>query len=520
VGSAEVMRILRSVPGPGFGALVEPATGRSWSSAEIAHRLSVRATQYRTVGLQRGDRVFIHFGNCNEFFVEVLAAWRLGACVVPIDSGFTPFEISTLAEWAKPRFSIWLDAPGQDTSDALQRSGAEIVDLARAADVGVPDHGAAPAPFDLDHDALILFTSGTTGNPKGVVHTHRSLRARWSSLRDHLGLEPFSRTLCLLPTHFGHGLICNSLFPWLSGCDLYVQPPFRAENLVTLGETVDEHGITFLSSVPAVWRLALRITRPPSNGSLHSVFVGSAPLTASLWRSVQEWSGTERVLNAYGITETGSWLAGTTVEGFEPEDGLVGVPWGGVLRVLRGGEPGTESDPDAVCAPGELGHVWVSTPALMRGYLDRDDLTSRVVSNGWFVTGDIGLLDERGWLHLRGREREEINKGGLKVYPTDIDAVIERFPATMDVCAFPFEEALLGEDVGVAVVLDEETPSTLLRLHEWATVHLAKQQVPRRWYVLSEIPRTSRGKVNRAAVAELCSTRTPVSFTALREGAA
>ena len=89
-----------------------------------------------------------------------------------------------------------------------------------------------PGRLSLDDDALILFTSGTTGQPKGVVHTHRSLRARWMSLRQSLGIESFRRTLCLLPTHFGHGLICNSLFPWLFGQDLYVLPPFRADLLL------------------------------------------------------------------------------------------------------------------------------------------------------------------------------------------------------------------------------------------------------------------------------------------------
>jgi acyl-CoA synthetase (AMP-forming)/AMP-acid ligase II len=186
--------------------------------------------------------------------------------------------------------------------------------------------------------------------------------------------------------------------------------------------------------------------------------------------------------------------------------------------VLRGGEPGIEVDPGAECGPGELGHVWVSTPALMRGYLDRDDLTARVVSNGWFVTGDIGTLDDGGCLRLRGREREEINKGGLKVYPADVDSVIERFPGTSDVCAFAFADALLGEDVGVAVVLHDEDPGTLLQLHDWTTTRLARHQLPRRWYVVPEIPRTSRGKINRAAVAEHCATRTPVNFTALRDG--
>ncbi len=154
----------------------------------------------------------------------------------------------------------------------------------------------------------------------------------------------------------------------------------------------------------------------------------------------------------------------------------------------------------------------------MRGYLDRDDLTAKVVSSGWFVTGDIGVLDERGWLYLRGRERDEINKGGMKVYPSDIDAVIERFPATTDVCAFAFPEPILGEDVGVAVVLTETDPVTMLALHDWTTAHLARHQVPRRWYVLSEIPRTSRGKVSRQAVAKQCATATPINLARLQKG--
>ena len=478
-------------------------------------RVDARIADYHALGFRPGERVFVHFGNCNEFFVELLAAWQAGGCVVPIDPSFTPFEIETLAAWAKPRVSIWNGGPDQESSSALSRLGVEAVDLT-AVD-GSPT-AAAPqgAGIRLDDDALILFTSGTTGRPKGVVHTHRSLLARWMSLRDHLGLDAYRRTLCLLPTHFGHGLICNCLFPWLSGRDLYIQPPFRPELLAELGSIVDEHEITFISSVPAVWRLAQRISKPPDSRSLERIFVGSAPLTAQLWETVQEWSGVRDVFNAYGITETGSWLAGTTVPDFKPEDGLVGEAWGGMIRVQRHGDPGAPADPRSACKPGELGHVWVNTPALMRGYLDRDDLTASVVSDGWFVTGDIGLLDERGWLYLRGREREEINKGGMKVYPGDIDAVIERFPATTDVCAFAFPEPLLGEDVGVAVVLSTSDPATLLALHQWTTTHLARHQVPQRWYVLPEIPRTSRGKVSRQGVAERCVATTPVNLAELR----
>src|SRR5262245_7256406 len=140
----------------------------------------------------------------------------------------------------------------------------------------------------------------------------------------------------------------------------------------------------------------------------------------------------------------------------------------------------------------------------MRGYLDRDDLTAQVVSAGWFLTGDIGVIDDRGVLYLRGREREEINKGGMKVHPADVDSVVERFEATLETCCFGYADRLLGEDVGIAVVLSDET--RLGDLVAWTRRHLAEHQVPQRWYVLQEIPRTSRGKVNRASVAGQCAS--------------
>ena len=500
------------------GLLVEPISGRRWTARDVARRVDARIEDYRARGIKPGDRVFLHFGNCCEFFVEVLAVWKTGGCAIPIDTRFTPFEIETLAAWSRPRFSAWLGDADVDVLPSLLNLGVDVLDATRTLPATVATARPA-AGFRLDDDALILFTSGTTGQPKGVVHTHRSLLARWVSLRDHLGVDAFRRTLCLLPTHFGHGLICNSLFPWLSGCDLHVLPPFKPEIIAQLGSVIDEHEITFMSSVPAVWRLAKRIAQPPRRESLAQVFIGSAPLSASLWDEAQQWSGARRVVNSYGITETGSWLAGTTVPDFTPEDGLIGESWGGAVSVLKSSEPQAVDSPESICKAGESGHVWVKTPALMRGYLDRDDLTAKVVRQGWFLTGDIGVIDDRGWLYLRGREREEINKGGMKVYPADIDSVIERLAGITDVCAFAYPEELVGEDVGVAVVLAESTDAALLDLFDWATRHLARHQVPQRWYVLSEIPRTSRGKVNRSSVGERCAGLTPVNMAALRRAA-
>jgi acyl-CoA synthetase (AMP-forming)/AMP-acid ligase II len=218
------------------------------------------------------------------------------------------------------------------------------------------------------------------------------------------------------------------------------------------------------------------------------------------------------VCNAYGITETGSWVAGTTVPDLVPEDGLIGVGWGAVIKILKTSSAEHAPDVAAECATGESGCVWLNTPALMKGYLGRDDLTNAVVSQGWFMTGDIGLLDERGYLYLRGREREEINKGGMKIYPGDLDAVVERFEGTVDVCTFGYDDALYGQNVGLAVVLKDPADESIRALHDWLVRHIARHQMPARWYILDEMPRTSRGKINRSQVARKCDGLQPVDL--------
>lgn len=490
------------------GNLVEPITGRKWDRATIKRQFIQRAAFYHREGLSPGDRVFVHYGNNLEFFADLLAIWSLGGCIIPIDSRLTKYEVETLARTAAPRFSLCDRNVDDDIAAALLQLKVKVL----FTDKAISERATTEMPaisgnrFTLDQPALILFTSGTTGQPKGVVHTHRSLRARWMTLQQSLGLIKYRRTLCLLPTHFGHGLICNCLFPWLYGQDLFILPPFKPEIILQLGAILDAHEITFMSSVPSVWKLALKMAKPPQTQKLERVFCGSAPLSAYLWKEIQKWTGTNEVFNSYGITETGSWVAGTTLPDFTPEDGLIGEPWGAVIKILK--TSSTETPPCLMqqCETGESGYVWINTPALMQGYFGRDDLTDAVVNQGWFMTGDIGIFDDKGRLYLRGREREEINKGGMKVYPGDIDAVIERFANVLDVCCFGYKDnGLYNENIGVAIVLKEQNNGILRDLYEWTDMHLAKYQMPLRWHIVEEIPRTPRGKINRTKVAEECS---------------
>jgi oxalate---CoA ligase len=459
-----------------IGGILDLGHGLRWDAATLDREVGRRAAALSRESIGRGSLVAIAHDGSARFFADLLAIWTVGATAACLDRSLTPPEFKTLIDFMVPA-TILVD------DEALPAVDVPALRLA-----GTPQASAAAHDSEPDDPALILFTSGTTGAPKGVVLSFRALLARWSLNVTAIGEQALARTLVTLPTHFGHGLIGNALTPLLNGGTIVLHP--RGMELAqNLGRLIDAHDITFLSSVPALWSLALKLGEPPANGSLVRVHVGSAPLSAKLWADIVGWSRAE-VVNCYGMTETANWIAGaSSTEGIK--DGLVGKVWGGAAAVI--------DDRGARRETGE-GEIVLQSPSLMAGYFRRPDLTAQVMRDGWFYTGDRGVIDRAGNIRITGRIKDEINRAGFKVQPAEIDALLEAHPAVSRACVFGIADAASGESVAAAIVLADGASADAETLRGWCESRLRREAVPERWFFMRELPHNARGKIDREAV--------------------
>ena len=262
------------------GRVTDLLSGEVCPGAELTAETHRRAAVLAGLGVGRGDRVIIAHGGTPSFFADLLAVWHLGAAAVCANPALTAGEFENIAAFTGA--CAVLD--GEAGNANLGGLDAPVLRLAREKAAGdAPDDSGEPGD-----EALILLTSGTTGEPKGLVHTFASLRARLARNRRHIGDETLARSLCVLPTYFGHGLIGNCLTPLAAGQDLFLATGMDMRRMARLGAMPDEYGISFMSSVPSLWKIALKLSGPPRGGGLARVQIGSAPLSADSWRSVIE----------------------------------------------------------------------------------------------------------------------------------------------------------------------------------------------------------------------------------------
>lgn len=471
------------------GPITDLVSGVSWTADQLRLEIGKRVAFLNDRDIGKDDIVLICHGGTPSFFADLLALWELGACAACLNPALTANEIETVVKFVDP--AAFLLGPGQGLKEVS--AACPQFDLDTAARKA-PPITATKTPA-LKAPALILFTSGTTGDPKGVVHTFASVQARLVHNRKFLDNNVLCRTLCVLPTYFGHGLIGNCLTPLMAGRHLLLFQNPGIKGAGALGNVIDDNVISFLSSVPSFWNVVLKVSPKPLGKSLQRISVGSAPLSAELWQAIVNWAGTDNVCNMYGITETANWVAGACARELTIENGLVGNMWGGEAAVL------TAEGKRQASGQGE---ILLKPPSLMQGYFKRPDLTAEAIRGGWYHSGDVGVIDEQGAIRLLGRIKTEINKAGIKVLPEEVDVLLERHEDVLEACAFGIPDPVSGETVAAAVLLKAQAKADASELAQWCKQRIRSDCVPEKWYFVAEIPKTDRGKINRAVVRDYC----------------
>jgi len=409
--------------------------------------------------------------------VGLLGALRLGAAVVPVNPSVTRSELRYVVDDVLPSAFI-LDRPdlaawaqGEDRAavvlSPLELPATEKVGGDVALDAAQPDD-----------DALIVYTSGTTGAPKGAVHTHRSLLAGVQALRIAWDWQPDDRLILSLPLFHVHGL-CAGLFGTLAaGGSAVVWARFSPSDVL---EAASASASTMFFGVPTMYHRLAATGGAGRLSGLRLCVAGSAPLPAALWQVLWRDHGVS-VLERYGMSETLLTLSNPLIG--ERRPGSVGLPL-----------PGVDASIADVDAHG-IGELMVRGPSLCRGYWNRPDASTAMWKEGWFATGDLASVGEGGYFSIRGRRTELIITGGHNVYPAEVEAVLGRHPSVGEIAVIGLPSAEWGESVTAFVVGAEGEPD-IDALALLAAQELSAYKRPREFRVVAALPRNAMGKVIR-----------------------
>ena len=452
---------------------------------ELANRV---AADLRRKGIESGDRVMIVLPNSRWCIAAFFGCWKIGAIVVTANPALTARELGLQLAQSRPR-AVIASAARMATVRAADREVGGGVKVWLAED-DMRELPASPPVTPLlvaPAAAAILYTSGTTGVPKGAVLRHDGIYWAQQQWCDVLGLTEDDVVYAGMPLFHSYGLILLMVAAVMAGHRLVLRNGFEFPRVLRL---VAEHRVTVLPSVPPVFQAIASLRWDDSAydfSALRVIVSGAAPITAATIARAQQRLGNPTFLEGYGITETSTLIT------FGP----LGAPVGSVGRALPGVELRLVDGYGKQVATGERGEIWVRTPGLMAGYLDAPDATARAVTDGWYHTGDVGVLDADGNLRVVDRLTDLILVNGENVYPREIEEVIEQFPgvARTAVVRIPFDAT--GEAPLALVVATDGATICVRDLVAYLRERLAAFKLPRRVELVDAIPTSVSGKVAR-----------------------
>jgi long-chain acyl-CoA synthetase len=459
------------------------------SFADLETRTDAFAGRLASRGVGPGDRVAVMMSNGPEFVVSVLAISKLGAASVLLNPAWKSLEVAHVFDLVAPSHAVCDSSTEAVLGEWLQGRELSNVDAQESEVSGGRDSEriGAPGQPDKEIDALLVFSSGTTGLPKAARHTHASITAAVDDWRICLGLGPDDRFQVATPPSHILGLL-NLLTAIDAGATVRLHRRFELDEVL---ERIANERMTLEMAVAPI---ALAMANHPQLerydlSSLRYIMWGATPVTASVAEIVTRRTGV-RWLPAYGATELPVISANPVADPAAWRLDSAGLPAPGTrIRVV-------DLDSGEVLSPGGVGEIEVTGPSLMAGYLP-EDANSDAFHEGWYRTGDVGWLEPEGWIHLTDRAKEMIKVKGFQVAPAELEAVLLGHPAVVDCAVFGIPDEDFGEVPIAAVQLQTGARVTVEDLMALVASSLASYKQLRDVRLVESVPRLPSGKVLR-----------------------
>ena len=482
---------------------------------EVDNSAEALAASLHNLGIEAGDRVALVLPACPEFVISMFAVAKLGATIVPLNPRLTTPDLQYRLRHSEAACAITIEEHhGIQYLELFEDLLGQLPDLQYLVTVGDEElwyddrifqfedllsaGGGRDYPtFELDPKEdlfTILYTSGTTGKPKGVALTHENVLSTSSATVESIGLGPEDRVIGVTALFHAFGIGPGLIGSILAGAAMVLQDEFDAANTLDL---IDEHNVTVQYGLPTLFVTELheQARVPRSLSSLRLGVAAGAPVSDELVRDVQR-SLCPLLLVAYSLTETASTVAITRpADVGEKRRFTLGRPLDGTsVRVL--GTDGTELPFESV------GEIAIRSPGVMMGYHRQPLETSRSFDeDGYFLTGDLGIVDEEGFVHLVGRRKEVIIRSGFNVYPREVEDRLQAHPAVREAAVVGVSDLVLGEAICACVVPVEGAIVTGQDIKNWCRVTLADYKIPDLVRFLDRFPLTGTGKVRRVELA-------------------
>lgn len=487
--------------------LVGPETAvtdsqRTLTWSELADEVATAARRLTALGVKRGDVVVLQLPNWWEAIVISLAVWRIEAVLNPVTPIYRGAELREIFRMARPALVVCPGDFGETDYSSMSRDALATAGISAPVVVVRPSHSEAsffalPERDELDRQThggaddvcLLMFTSGTTGRPKGVLHSTRTLTYEsWSIARRFSLDEP----VVFMPSPLTHitGLLYGLLLPILTTGRVVLQDRWNPDRAVDL---IEAQGCTFcVGATPFLVGLIDRYESRRQQSHLAAFVCGGADVPPNVIERAHEVMGTIAV-RAYGLTELPTLTCGLPADDLRTRGGDDGVLVGSAVARIVEVEDG-------------IGELEARAPEMFLGYLDPEDNAHSFTVDGWFKTGDLAAI-QGNRIMIKGRKKDIICRGGENISPLEVENVLRAMPGITDVAIVGVADSVLGERACAMVVPDVEPPS-LREICEFLAIHeLAKQKFPEHLLLCGELPRTASGKVQKFLLRKLAEER-------------